>query len=424
MSIDTLNSEITKIHDKWGFFKILFFNNYRIEQQHIDMIKNDRKIAVKNKSIEYGDIQTHLITYDKAIRVNREHDEILEDIKNNIFPFDLEIVDDDGKIHNGNYIFANLKKETKRYIREKDRLFSIFEYNHYKEVCDSRNIYDYREQRLMKLYKDLETTDNDLFNSMYEDIVVLGHTLPLPIANKAYMSARRAYKEVKKLALTNSKEFKHFCTFTFAGEDKKEKHLLKNEQRLNGEYDLKFNYISGDNDTRIKALTLTINNFKKKLKKNYDIDLKYIIVPEEHKNTEIHFHALFSAIPDELIYTMPLWLDKDYTKNKQKFGKGLIFWKHGKSDIEDIQFPEKVSTYLAKYMLKNFSETSEEDYEKYANKKRYYPSRNLLKPTEKYLITKTEIDNAYYKIADTTYSETYYNPYNNSDINKYIISNN
>lgn len=416
-----------------GVFKLLFFNTYRMDKKHLDMIKNDRKVIVRQKLITYGNIQQHVTNFETCLRVNREHDEILEDLKNNVYPFNFEIEEEihimkDGKIksieykyHDGNYIWGNLKSATKKYLRDNDKKFSIFEYCQYDRLSTNFTIYDHREKRFLKQYKDLLLKDEIAFNKLYEDCVVVGGTMPLTTSNKAYMSARRAYKTVKGLALANSNEFKYFCTFTFADSENNDKYIKCNNERLVGEPSIKFNYVDSDNDNRILAFSTFLKNFKVKLKKLHNIELKTLVVPEEHKSGSIHFHALFSDFPVEFLYDNPLWLDYDFRKNKRFFGKGFSDYKYGKSDVQPIQDSEKLSTYIAKYMLKNFSNVDEEHYERYLNKRRYYPSTNLIKPVEKYLLDDKEIDEIMAKVSANTYHEEYINPYNSSTIHKYII---
>jgi hypothetical protein len=397
------------------------------------MIINDRKVIVKQKIETFEGVQVHLYNFEKHLRVDRENDEILKDIKNNILPFDIEIIDEvekkrDGEIvfsktttHQGNYIWSNLKPSTKRYLRENDKKFSIFEYSQYDRINNNFNCYNDREKRFLKLYDKLKETDEEEFNRLYENVVVVGGTLPLTISNKAYMSSRRAYKTVKALALANCDDLKYFCTFTYADIINQEKHVKANTERLEGEYSVIFNYIENDYDKKVQAFSTFMDNFKKKLKKQYKIDLKYITVPEEHASGDIHFHSLLSEFPQELLYENPLWLDYDFRKRKRFNGKGFINWKHGKSDVQPIQDKEKLSTYIAKYMLKNFKETSDQDYEKYLNKKRYYPSRNLKKSTKKYLFDDKEIDFYMAQVSANTYHDEYINPYNDSTIHKYIL---
>lgn len=397
------------------------------------MIENDRKVIVAEKLITYGNIQKHYINFEKHMRVKRDNDIILQDIKRNILPFDIEIVEEiekkvDGEIlstiyktHMGNYIWSNLLPVTKRYLRENDKKFSIFEYVQYDKINNNTSIYEYREKRLLKLYPDLEITDNDAFNKLYEDVVVIGKVLPLPITNKAYMSARRSYKQVKSLALCNCDTLTCFCTFTFADIKNVNRHLELNNNRNLGEKDIKFKYVDNDYEIKVQAFSTFLENLKKKLKKQYKHDLKYISVPEEHKSGDIHFHALMNELPVEILYDNPEWLDLNFKANKRFYGKGFNDWKHGKSDVQPIHDKEKVATYIAKYMLKNFLEVSPEHYQKYLNKRRFNSSYNLVKPSEKYLFDKEEIDNLMNEVSANTYHEEYYNPYSESIIHKYIL---
>lgn len=91
----------------------------------------------------------------------------------------------------------------------------------------------------------------------------------------------------------------------------------------------------------------------------------YIIVPEFHKDGKsIHFHALFKNYKGKLI-------DSGHIKNTRKL-YNLKHYKLGFSTAVKIDNPEKVSSYIRKYITKEMPH--------FAGKKRYWCSSNLQRP--------------------------------------------
>ena len=98
-------------------------------------------------------------------------------------------------------------------------------------------------------------------------------------------------------------------------------------------------------------------------------NLKYVIVPEKHKNGAIHFHALF-----ENIDTFTLKKTKIRQEKRDVFT--MTDWRFGFSNVKFIDSNRiKVAAYITKYITKDMIQLE--------NKKRYWSSRNLALP-EKY----------------------------------------
>lgn len=89
---------------------------------------------------------------------------------------------------------------------------------------------------------------------------------------------------------------------------------------------------------------------------------KYIAVVEFQKRGAVHFHALFWGIPEVLCQS----------ERSTRFLQGL--WGRGFIDIDPIRDRDRVSTYLAKYMVKAFLDP------RLSGRKAYVSSRNVSRP--------------------------------------------
>ena len=139
-----------------------------------------------------------------------------------------------------------------------------------------------------------------------------------------------------------------------------------------------------------------------KIQKRSSPDLKYLIVAELHKESgRIHFHALLKNFTGEL----KLAYNKNNTvkiKNGRKiYNIGNYKW--GWSTAVKIDNIEKVSSYIQKYITK--------DMLKITNKKRYWTSRNLVKPQKTYNVPLKEEVYSRPLFIQGVYKEEYYKIY-------------
>lgn len=114
-----------------------------------------------------------------------------------------------------------------------------------------------------------------------------------------------------------------------------------------------------------------IRRFKRYLKKNNDIELKYIATWELQKRGAIHYHIVLFNVP---------FVDKNYLQNE--------IWKQGFVKINrissNVHNENRVADYITKYFAKDLIEKVE-------YKKAYFNSKNLIQPKE----TKRKVDYDY-----------------------------
>ncbi len=154
-------------------------------------------------------------------------------------------------------------------------------------------------------------------------------------------SIRRTKREVRNLAGNN--DFQWFVTFTMA------------KDRQNDEKTFK-----------------KLENWLKSEKRRYG-NFKYLIVPERHKDGAIHFHGLLGDYHGVMIEARNKSITKKQTDSNQTT-YNVESYKHGFTMAGKIQSPQRVATYISKYITKDM-------YTAEFNKKRYWTSRNLKKPT-------------------------------------------
>lgn len=174
-----------------------------------------------------------------------------------------------------------------------------------------------------------------------------------------HRSLRRTKNKVFDYA--NSNIWEWFCTFTISPE--------KVQNR-------------SDYFECSKKMTSWLNNMKKR----YCSDMKYILVPERHKDGSWHFHGLFSDC-DALCFEVALnskkmlkngKINKSYGKPLKRDGQqiyNISRYSLGFSDCTVVRDTKAVSKYLLKYITKDLISDTK-------NRKRYWNSQNLQTPVE------------------------------------------
>lgn len=154
---------------------------------------------------------------------------------------------------------------------------------------------------------------------------------------KVSCNLSRAKSRVLELALCNSWEY--FVTLTISA-DKQDRYAL---------------------DNYIKALGNWISNYNKK----YNCKLQYLLVAECHKDGAWHLHGLFNGVAlKSLIVNEHRYLDMPYYK--KRFG-----W----ISLDKIRNKQKCSTYISKYITKQFESTVLSGIE--VGKHMFYASKGL-----------------------------------------------
>lgn len=150
-----------------------------------------------------------------------------------------------------------------------------------------------------------------------------------------------------------------------------------------------------------KKLHYWFSNMKKKCP-----DMKYVVVPERHKDGAFHFHGLFANV-DGL----------RFVDSGKKDKQGRVIFNVGKyrlgfTTATRIEHTGKASSYLMKYITKDLCSVTK-------GKKRYWVSRNVDEPVvTSYLVGLSEMDilkmlegvenikKVHSEYADVTYIET------------------
>ena len=106
-----------------------------------------------------------------------------------------------------------------------------------------------------------------------------------------------------------------------------------------------------------------VSKWLNNLRSRYAPDLKYLIVPELHKDGKhYHFHGLLANIGNITLK------DSGIKKNGHTI-YNLSNWKYGFSTVTKVIDSNKVSSYITKYITKDLCAVSK-------NKRRYWTSKN------------------------------------------------
>lgn len=112
-----------------------------------------------------------------------------------------------------------------------------------------------------------------------------------------------------------------------------------------------------------------VRNWLKHQHSRFAPDLKYLFVPEQHKNGAWHFHGLISNVGDMA------FADSGHTTKMGQVIYNLSGWRFGFSTATAVTDTSRVSGYITKYITKDLCGATQ-----YAN--RFLRSRNLGEPIE------------------------------------------
>ena len=154
-----------------------------------------------------------------------------------------------------------------------------------------------------------------------------------------------------------------------------------------------------ENLTDINKANRRFRYFIDKIQRIYK-DFKYICIPEFQKRGAVHYHLLTNInIDDErFIYKQV---------DKEKF-KHIKYWNDGFTKVDNLEKDiKKIIGYISKYMTKYIDN-------RLYNHRRYFYSRNLIKPTINYLNLNEPKHLEYYLKTLNNKSLIYNNSYINS----------
>lgn len=224
-------------------------------------------------------------------------------------------------------------------------------------------------KKQLRIYNKAVKTD---FERKKEDETV--EKIKLDDGRVKVVSNNRAKQKIYELARANKWEY--FITLTFAKD--------------------RYDY-----DLLTKKLSKWINN----VKRDYAPNMKYVFVPELHKDGALHFHGIVADVG-----SLPL---KD-SGHKDKDGKTIYnidCYKMGFTTATQVTHSGRVASYITKYITKELMTYSK-------GKKKYWASRNLNKPDIcEYHIDYDDIQQFLVDNTDfITYEKTIDNPMNSTKI--------
>lgn len=151
-----------------------------------------------------------------------------------------------------------------------------------------------------------------------------------------------------------------------------------------------------------------LHKFLSNLQQRKCPDMKYLIVPELHKDGEhYHFHGLISNV-DNLRFCFSGHFDEE---NNPVYN--ILDWSYGFTTATRIQDSQRASSYITKYVTKDTDQ-------KLKHKKRYMCSRNVDRVVPDYLIVDEEEFLGIYG-KDITYAKNVKVPVAYQSINYYEI---
>lgn len=119
------------------------------------------------------------------------------------------------------------------------------------------------------------------------------------------------------------------------------------------------------------------------LRRKYNCEIRYLLIPEKHKNGAWHMHGFIAGLPADELRKFEISENLPrYIKNKLKEGQIVFEWKSyrrrfGFCDLEVIRDKDKASSYVTKYITKDLLDSVSE-----LNHKSYYCSQGLKRAEE------------------------------------------
>lgn len=113
----------------------------------------------------------------------------------------------------------------------------------------------------------------------------------------------------------------------------------------------------------LKAFKKVLSQWIRDYNKKHGTNIKYLLIPEKHKNGAWHFHGFFMGL--SLDNLSPFTLDMkipEYIREKLKKGETVYFWpayqdKFGWNIVEPIRDLAKATSYITKYITKDLEDS-------------------------------------------------------------------
>lgn len=153
----------------------------------------------------------------------------------------------------------------------------------------------------------------------------------VPLEERLYQNVRRAVKTVEEIALCNPWEW--WVTFTL-------------DKTKIDRYD-------------VEEIKKTFTRWLRDQKRNYP-ELRFLLVPEMHRNGAWHMHGFLMGLPREVLQDdwkkafkrLPVYIREEIKKGNEIYWWDKAFKKFGYCTIEPIRSKLQCAKYCAKYMSK------------------------------------------------------------------------
>lgn len=199
----------------------------------------------------------------------------------------------------------------------------------------------------------------------YNTLEYLKYSRPVHVGIKRTKKYKKTKNKVKKINYTSKTKLRR---------------LIQSNPDLNKFVTLTF----ADNVSDLKTANYEFKKFILRFKYEFD-NIKYIAVPEFQKRGAVHYHVLMNF---------------DYIKSNQ-FAE---IWQQGFIKIKELSTLNGISVYMTKYLTKAIEDV------RYFKKKKYFTSRNILKPLVFYDDQAAGLLNIINKKKE--FDKKYYSPYN------------
>ena len=129
--------------------------------------------------------------------------------------------------------------------------------------------------------------------------------------------------------------------------------------------------------------------------KHQNPNMRYLLVPELHQSGRIHFHGVFSDVPN---WVLVPGVDPHTGEIIEKNGKiiyNLTNYTLGFTTVSKVENIEAVSHYISKYITKELLNLK--------NKRNVWHSKNLIKPKQTFHLSTEEDINSYLDDKEISY---------------------
>ena len=116
----------------------------------------------------------------------------------------------------------------------------------------------------------------------------------------------------------------------------------------------------------LKAFKKVLSQWIRDYNKKHETNVKYLLIPEKHKNGAWHLHGFIMGLPAD--HLVPFTLNQKlptYILDKLKNGESIYNWpayaeKFGFIDVEPIHSRKKATSYITKYITKDLEDSVSE----------------------------------------------------------------